>query len=99
MRSTDPECGRTLVPVDLVTRSGSGLDPHISPSAAFFQARRGAQARGLPIAQIRQLVERFAEGRAHGVLGESPASVFRLDVALDDLGPTGPKESYQPDPG
>lgn len=99
MRSADPECGRTLVPVDLVTSSGSGLDPHISLAVAFFQAGRVAQARGLPIAQMRQLFERFAEGRALGVLGESRVSVLRLDVALDDLGPAGPKESYQPDPG
>jgi K+-transporting ATPase ATPase C chain len=76
------------VPVDLVTSSGSGLDPEISPAAAAYQAARVAKARGVPLDQVSDLIERNTQGRQFGILGEARVNVLKLNLALDDLKPT-----------
>jgi K+-transporting ATPase ATPase C chain len=82
LRDADP--GNTAtVPVDLVTASASGLDPHISVAAAAYQAPRVARVRGLSIDQVMALVGAHTEGRTFGVIGESRVNVLELNLALD----------------
>jgi K+-transporting ATPase ATPase C chain len=74
-----------LVPVDLVTASGSGLDPDISPYAAFYQIQRIAKLRNIPEIEIKQVVEQLIQGRQWGIFGEPRVNVLQLNLALDAL--------------
>jgi potassium-transporting ATPase KdpC subunit len=84
LRAADPD-NTAPIPVDLVTASGSGLDPHVSPAAALYQVHRVALGRKLDEEAVRQLVERSTEGRQFGMLGEPRVNVLALNLALDAL--------------
>lgn len=88
LRAADPG-NDAPVPVDLVTASGSGLDPHISAAAARYQSPRVARVRKLPAEQVAQLVERHTEQPLFGLLGEARVNVLALNLALDALQPAG----------
>lgn len=84
LRDADPENGLPI-PVDLVTASGSGLDPHISPAAALYQASRIARARGLDPRKVEELIRTNIQQRSFGLFGERRVYVLRLNAALDTM--------------
>ena len=91
LRAADPG-NAGAIPTDLVTASGSGLDPDVSPAAAAYQASRVARARHLDVARVHQLVRDHTAGPDFGLLGDARVNVLRLNVALDELQQGDPHE-------
>ncbi|MEX3921079.1 potassium-transporting ATPase subunit KdpC [Paraburkholderia sp. BR10872] len=86
LHDADPS-NTTPIPVDLVTSSGSGLDPDITPAAAAYQAARVANARGLPLDRVNGLIAQNTSGRQFGIFGEPRVNVLKLNLALDEIKP------------
>ncbi len=80
-----PEKGDTPIPVDLVTCSGSGLDPHISLAAAEYQAERIAENRGISVEKVQEIIDTYTTGKTFGIMGEEVVNVLEVNLALDGI--------------
>lgn len=85
LRKANPDMVEAAIPVDLVTGSGSGLDPEISPAAAAYQVSRIAQARGMTEAEVQAVIDRYTTDRFLGIFGEARVNVLRVNLALDGI--------------
>ncbi len=85
IRAANPQMGDTAIPVDLVTGSGSGLDPDISPAAAEYQVARIAQAQGIGEEEVRDIIDQCTSGRLLGVFGEKTVNVLKVNLMLDGI--------------
>lgn len=85
IREENPQMGDTPIPVDLVTGSGSGLDPGISPDGAEYQVKRIAKARNMEEQQVRDVIAKYTDGRFLGIFGEPTVNVLKVNLALDGL--------------
>jgi len=85
LRAANPEMEEKAIPVDLVTCSGSGLDPHISPAAAEYQVARIAKAHGMTEDTVREIIERCTDGRFLGIFGEETVNVLKVNLILDGI--------------
>ncbi|MBS6503605.1 MAG: potassium-transporting ATPase subunit KdpC [Clostridium sp.] len=83
IKASNPDKKDDPIPVDLVTSSGSGLDPHISVAAAEYQVERIAKARNISTGEVEQIIEKYTKGRALGVFGEETVNVLQVNLALD----------------
>ncbi len=83
LRAANPEMDETAIPVDLVTCSGSGLDPHISPAAAEYQVARIAKANDMTENAVREIIKRCTDGRFPGLFGEGTVNVLEVNLMLD----------------
>ncbi len=85
LRAANPDMDEEAVPVDLVTCSGSGLDPHISPAAAEYQVARIAKARGITEEAVQEIIEKCTDGRFLGIFGEETVNVLKVNLMLDGI--------------
>lgn len=85
IRRANPDREGEAIPVDLVTSSGSGLDPHISPAAAEYQVPRIAKARGITEDELRAVIDRYTDGKFLGIFGEKRVNVLEVNLALDGI--------------
>ena len=85
LREVNPDMDETAIPVDLVTCSGSGLDPHISPAAAEYQVARIAKANDMTEDEVREIIEKCTDGRFLGIFGEENVNVLKVNLMLDGI--------------
>ena len=85
LRAANPDMDETAIPDDLVTCSGSGLDPHISPAAAEYQVARIAKARGISEDEVRSVIEKCSSGKFLGIFGEETVNVLEVNLLLDGI--------------
>ena len=85
LRTANPDMDESAVPVDLVTCSGSGLDPHISPAAAEYQVERIAKASGMTKENVREIIDKCTDGRFLGIFGEKTVNVLKVNLMLDGI--------------
>ena len=85
IKEANPDADMEAIPVELVTGSGSGLDPHISPAAAEYQVPRIAEAKGISEEEVREVIDKYTKGKFLGILGEETVNVLEVNLALDGI--------------